>query len=109
MTQRNAFIDAMRGVAALGVVAIHTAFHSGTAYTPSWFQSLTLLVDVPLFFVLAGWSGGYRVGQVGKTCKSLLTLWLKLAWFCPAVDAGMPAFRPAGAAIRPGMAGVAVF
>lgn len=82
MTQRNAFIDAMRGVAALGVVAIHTAFHSGTAYTPSWFQSLTLLVDVPLFFVLAGWSGGYRVGQVGKTCKSLLTLWLKLAWFC---------------------------
>lgn len=56
---RNTYIDMLRGIAALGVIAIHTAFWSGQSYTPIWFQSLTLLIDVPFFFFLSGWGARY--------------------------------------------------
>ncbi|MEN6594878.1 MAG: acyltransferase family protein [Clostridiaceae bacterium] len=52
-------IDFLRGFAAINIVIIHTAFWSGTQYVPMWFQSLTLLIDVPLFFFIAGWAFSY--------------------------------------------------
>lgn len=79
--KRDSLLDALRGAAALGVVAIHTAFHSGDSYVPAWFQSLTLLWDVPLFFVLAGWSASFRPGRMDKTLKSLALTWCKWALF----------------------------
>lgn len=56
---RNYYIDFLRGLAAINIILIHTAFWSGSEYTPVWFQSLTLLIDVPLFFFIAGWAFSY--------------------------------------------------
>ena len=38
----------------VNIVLIHTAFWSGQQYIPYWFSNLILLVDVPVFFFLAG-------------------------------------------------------
>ncbi|WP_026523806.1 acyltransferase family protein [Butyrivibrio sp. MB2005] len=75
--QRNDYIDFLRGVAAIGIVAIHTAFWSGESYTPEWFQSITLLLDVPFFFFLSGWGSGYSNVSLKKTIKSLSGIWTK--------------------------------
>ena len=56
---RNTYIDFLRGLAAINIILIHTAFWSGSQYVPVWFQSLTLLIDVPLFFFIAGWAFSY--------------------------------------------------
>lgn len=56
---RNNTIDFFRRLAALQVILIHTAFHSGSSYVPAWFQNLTLFVYVPVFFFLSGWSATY--------------------------------------------------
>lgn len=78
---RDDYIDQMRGIAAIGIVAIHTAFWSGSSYTPLWFQSLTLLLDVPFFFFLSGGASSYNLGNVYKTMRGLLNLWKKWAFF----------------------------
>lgn len=57
--QRNHYVDALKGIAIILVVLIHTAFHSGHAYVPRWFANFTLLFEVPMFFFLAGWSFAY--------------------------------------------------
>lgn len=56
---RNYYIDFLRGLAAINIILIHTAFWSGSQYVPVWFQSITLLIDVPLFFFIAGWAFSY--------------------------------------------------
>lgn len=56
---RNYYLDFLRGLAAINIIIIHTAFWSGSEYVPVWFQSLTLLIDVPLFFFIAGWAFSY--------------------------------------------------
>lgn len=48
--ERNDYIDFLRGVAVIGIVAIHTAFWAGQSYTPEWFWNLTLFLDVPFSF-----------------------------------------------------------
>ena len=58
MFKRNEYIDYLKGIASIGIIAIHTAFWSGQSYTPEWFWNLTLLLDVPFFFYLSGWGGG---------------------------------------------------
>ncbi|MGO5062505.1 acyltransferase family protein [Lawsonibacter sp. LCP25S3_F5] len=80
-SQRNGYIDYLRGVAALGIVAIHTAFWSGQSYTPPWFWNLTLFLDVPFFFYLSGWGTSYKKGDLIRTGKSLLSIWLKWVFY----------------------------
>ena len=58
-SQRNHYIDVLKGIAIILVVLIHTAFHSGNAYVPRWLANFTLLFEVPMFFFLAGWSFSY--------------------------------------------------
>ncbi|MCR5510712.1 MAG: acyltransferase [Lachnospiraceae bacterium] len=72
--KRNPYLDACRGVAAISVIAIHTAFY-GYLFVPDWFKSLTLLIDVPFFFYLSGWASSYRRPDVIKTGKSILRIW----------------------------------
>lgn len=74
---RDRKIDLYRGIAAIGVISIHTAFWSGEGYVPQWFQSVTLLVDVPYFFFIAGKSARFHVGQVFHAFRSLCRLWIK--------------------------------
>lgn len=62
-SQRNHYIDILKGIAIISVVLIHTAFHSGNSYIPIWFANFTLLFEVPVFFFLAGWSYSYSKGN----------------------------------------------
>lgn len=78
---RNNYIDFLRGIAALGIIAIHTAFWGGQGYTPAWFQNLTLFLDVPFFFYLSGWASSYRRSDITKTGKGLLKIWFKWIFF----------------------------
>lgn len=80
-TERNNYIDFLRGIAAMGIVAIHTAFWGGQSYTPEWFWNLTLFLDVPFFFYLSGWASSYRKSNVSKTGKSLINIWFKWVFF----------------------------
>lgn len=78
---RDLLIDALKGLSALGVLAIHTAFWYGESYTPAWFRSLTLLIDVPLFFFLSGWVSS--LGQMGNLLRTLKSLWNNI--FCKGI------------------------
>lgn len=81
MKSRNTYIDMIRGIAALGVICIHTAFWSGESYVPAWLKSLTLAIDVPLFFFLSGWGSSFRNSDIIKSCKSIGKIWLKWIYF----------------------------
>ncbi len=71
MFKRNEYIDYLKGIASIGIIAIHTAFWSGQSYTPEWFWNLTLLLDVPFFFYLSGWGGQYSKKSIEKMLRSL--------------------------------------
>ncbi|TWP30314.1 acyltransferase [Apibacter muscae] len=51
---RNLYIDLIKGIACIGVIFIHTSFWSGVSYVPDFFRSVSLLIDVPIFFLLSG-------------------------------------------------------
>ncbi len=76
LPERNLYIDECRGIAAISVVAIHTAFF-GCPDVPEWFKSLTLFIDVPFFFYLSGWASSYSHPDVIKSLKSILKIWSK--------------------------------
>ncbi|MFC3868365.1 acyltransferase family protein [Helicobacter equorum] len=56
---RNLEIDILRGICVISIIMIHTTFWSGGAYVPWPVQSLSLLIDVPAFFFIAGASIAY--------------------------------------------------
>lgn len=84
--KRNGYIDFLRGIAAINIIAIHTAFWGGEGYVPVWFKNLTLVLDVPFFFYLSGWASSYRKSSVVKICKSLWGIWLKWIFFISALE-----------------------
>ena len=51
---RNYYIDNIRGLVTISVVFIHTVFWSGSSYVPEYMRNLSLLIDVPIFFLLTG-------------------------------------------------------
>lgn len=78
---RYEYIDFLRGVAAIGVIAIHSAFWGGQSYTPEWFWNITLFLDVPFFFYLSGWGVSFHKSSVVKTCKGLGKIWFQWIYF----------------------------
>lgn len=84
-SERYEYIDFLRGVAAVGIVAIHTAFWGGESYVPVWFKNMTLFLDVPFFFYLSGWGSSCHKSDIVKTTKSLGTIWLKWIYFVSAL------------------------
>lgn len=78
--QRNHYIDFLRGLAAINIIIIHTAFWSGSSYVPTIVQSITLLLDVPFFFFLAGWSFSY-VNSWTKNIKGIIKLQERYIFF----------------------------
>lgn len=80
-SDRNEYIDYLRGIAALSIIVIHTSFWYGQSYTPEWFQNLSLFVDVPFFFYLSGWGSSYGKPNIIKTGKSLITIHIKWIFF----------------------------
>ncbi len=57
--KRCYYLDAVRGIAVLSIIYIHTVFFSGSSYVPDIVRHMSLLIDVPLFFFLAGWGFAY--------------------------------------------------
>ena len=55
-SERDHYVDFVRGLCALSVVFIHTVFWSGYSYVPEYVRNLSLMFDVPVFFFLAGCS-----------------------------------------------------
>lgn len=81
-TKRNNYIDFLRGIAAVAIVLIHTCFWSGYYYVPELMQTLSLAIDVPFFFFLAGWSSTYA-NSFEKSIRSLLNVYKKYVMFLP--------------------------
>jgi len=57
--QRDKYLDFYRGIAIISVMFIHTTFQSGVFYIPDYVRSISLLLDVPFFMFLSGWSAWY--------------------------------------------------
>ena len=73
--ERDICLDFYRGIAAISVVLIHTVYWSGGQYLgESILYTLVLMVDVPLFVFLSGWSAFYT-SNVEKTFLHLLKIW----------------------------------
>lgn len=75
-SNRNYYIDFMRGLAIISVILIHTAWHSGQKYVPEIVRNLTLLYEVPAFFFISGWTYTY-IKSKDKYLKGLLNLQIK--------------------------------
>lgn len=78
---RYEYIDFLRGIAAIGIIAIHTAFWGGQSYTPEWFWNITLFLDVPFFFYLSGWGASFHKSDILKTSKGLGKIWIQYIYF----------------------------
>ncbi len=52
---RDPFVDCFKGFMILWVIHIHTVFWTGYAYIPEVIRQITLLVDVPVFFLISGY------------------------------------------------------
>ena len=77
---RDYYLDFLRGIAAINIIIIHTCFWSGESYVPTFIKSLSLLIDVPFFFFLAGWSRSFNPSFF-RTIRSLINLWVKYVFF----------------------------
>jgi fucose 4-O-acetylase-like acetyltransferase len=76
--KRDLYIDFAKGLATLSVVFIHTVFWSGQLYVPREVRLLSLLADVPIFFVLSGLTSS---GNIEKTIERLLRLQITYSLF----------------------------
>ena len=64
---RYEYIDMLKGIAVLSIIAIHTAWWAGQSYIPEWFRAVTLALDVPFFFFLSGWGASLHRGDIVRT------------------------------------------
>jgi hypothetical protein len=85
MTKRDDYLDFYRGIAVISIVFIHTVFGSGGSYVPDFFKTTSLLLDVPFFVFLSGWSTYYS-HNVGRTFDNLLKVWFKWVLFITITD-----------------------
>lgn len=84
--ERDSCLDFYRGIAAISIVLIHTVYWSGASYFgESILYTLVLMMDVPLFVFLSGWSAFYTQ-SVEKTFLNLLKIWFQYAIFILALD-----------------------
>ena len=79
-TNRDYALDILRGICVISIVLIHTTFWSGGSYVPQAVQSLSLLIDVPAFFFIAGASQAYA-----KQINPLPSIWKMIAYFAVAI------------------------
>ena len=95
---RAHYIDLVRGICALSIVFIHTCFHSGGAYVPMPMQSISLLLDVPAFFFIAGMTRAYiQKDTILTQLFKLSMIFVLLGFLCNLVDGDVTwasIFRP---------------
>lgn len=83
--KRDLYIDFAKGFATLAIIFIHTVFWSGQFYIPTAFRTLSLLIDVPLFYALSGITSG---NNLEKTFYRLLKLQITYMIFVTLLFAG---------------------
>ena len=95
---RAHYIDLVRGICALSIVFIHTCFHSGGAYVPMPMQSISLLLDVPAFFFIAGMTRAYiQKDTILNQLFKLSMIFVLLGLLCNLIDGDVTwasIFRP---------------
>ncbi|ETD25778.1 acyltransferase family protein [Helicobacter canis] len=100
---RDDALDILRGICVISIVLIHTTFWSGGSYVPQAVQSLSLLIDVPAFFFIAGMALAYS-----KVPNPLPALWKLIFYFgvciaiydlCVSIDTKHISFMNTAAAI----------
>ena len=100
---RDEALDILRGICVISIVLIHTTFWSGGSYVPQAVQSLSLLIDVPAFFFIAGMALAYS-----KAPNPLPALWKLIFYFgvciaiydlCVSIDTKHISFMNTAAAI----------
>lgn len=79
-SNRDVYLDFIKGVAAVNIILIHTAFWSGEGYVPDEIKTLTLALDVPFFFFCSGIGATY-VNSLRKTMFSLINIYIKYILF----------------------------
>lgn len=82
---RNEKLDFWKGIATLGILALHTSSYACAAIVPIWFRSCVMLCEVPLFFFLSGEGSYYYEGNVNKTCLNIGKMWIKWIFFVACV------------------------
>ena len=84
---RAHYIDLVRGICALSIVFIHTCFHSGGSYVPMPMRSISLLLDVPAFFFIAGMTRAYiQKDTILTQLFKLSMIFVLLGFRCNLVD-----------------------
>lgn len=86
--ERDMYLDFYRGIATISVVLIHTVFWSGQKYltgSMGILHTLVLLIDVPLFVFLSGWSA-YYTSDIKRTFDNLLKIWIQCIIFIIIID-----------------------
>lgn len=75
--QRDHFIDIIKGITIINIVAIHTVYHSGGEF-PLFLKNIVLLADVPIFFLCSGLTSS---GDIKKTITRLFKLQVSFTLF----------------------------
>lgn len=88
--KRDLYIDFAKGFATLAIIFIHTVFWSGQFYIPTPLRTLSLLIDVPLFYALSGITSG---NNLEKTFYRLLKLQITYMIFVTLLFAGDYLFK----------------
>ncbi len=85
--ERAHYIDLVRGICALSIVFIHTCFHSGGSYVPMPMRSISLLLDVPAFFFIAGMTRAYiQKDTILSQLFKLSMIFVLLGLLCNLID-----------------------
>ena len=96
--EREHYIDLVRGICAVSIVFIHTCFFSGGSYVPMPMRSISLLLDVPAFFFIAGMTRAYiQKDTVLTQLFKLSMVFVLLGLLCDLIDGGVTwasIFRP---------------
>lgn len=85
MKERDLYLDFYRGLATISIIFIHTVFHSGSMYVPELLRTISLIVDVPFFIFLSGWSFNYS-SKPSRVIYNLLRLWIHWIVFIVLID-----------------------
>lgn len=77
---RDTYLDYARGILAISIIYIHTVWWSGSSYVPEYVRNLALLIDVPMFTVIAG-ASYYYVKNIKKGIKNLFRLQVNYMYY----------------------------
>ena len=85
--EREHYIDLVRGICAVSIVFIHTCFFSGDGYVPRPMRSISLLLDVPAFFFIAGMTRAYiQKDTIPTQLFKLSMVFVLLGLICNLID-----------------------